>query len=73
MLLEKNTIDNSEKAIQIACEKNHANVNEYTAGPKYMTNSNLAAHEWVFGFNKQTRGYDKFTETLDESSKKLKF
>ena len=30
-------MDNAEKAIQIACEKTHANVNEYTAGPKYMS------------------------------------
>ncbi len=68
---EELTIDNSEKAIQIACEKNHANVNEYTAGPKYMTNSNLAAHEWVFEFNNKPEDIDKFTETLDESLKKL--
>ena len=34
---EELIMDNAEKAIQIACEKTNANVNEYTAGPKYMS------------------------------------
>ena len=62
---------NAEKAIQIACEKTHANINEYTAGPKYMSDSNLAAHEWVFEFNNRPDDIDKFTEILDENLKKL--
>ena len=66
---EELIMDNAEKAIQIACEKTHANVNEYTAGPKYMSDSNQAAHEWVFEFNNIPNDIDKFTEILDENLK----
>ena len=44
---EELTIANAEKAIQIACEKTNANVNEYTAGPKYMSSLGKGAHEWI--------------------------
>ena len=68
---EELIMDNAEKAIQIACEKTLANVNEYTAGPKYMSDSNLAAHEWIFEFNNRPDDINKFTEILDENLKEL--
>ena len=66
---EELILENAEKAIQIACKETHANVNEYTAGPKYMTDSNQAAHEWVFEFNKKPNNIEKFKEILDENLK----
>ena len=68
---EELIIDNAEKAIQIACEKTNANVNEYTAGPKYMSNLGKAAHEWIFEFNNMPNDIYDFTEILDENLKKL--
>ena len=68
---EELTIANAEKAIQIACEKTNANVNEYTAGPKYMSSLGKGAHEWIFEFNNIPDDIYDFTEILDENLKKL--
>ena len=60
-----------KKPYKLLVRKLYANVNEYTAGPKYMSDSNLAAHEWVFEFNNRPNDIDKFTEILDEKLKEL--
>ena len=68
---EELVMSNAEKAIQIVCDKTQANVNEYTAGPKYMTDSKQGAHEWVFEFNNKPDDMEQFIRLLDENLKML--
>lgn len=68
---EELIMSNAEKAIQIACEKTQANVSEYSAGPKYMTDSNQGAHEWVFEFSTKPNNLENFIFELDDNLKKL--
>src|SRR5690554_605065 len=47
---EEVIIDNAEKALQKACTETSAVINEYTAGPVFMTNNQKGAHQWIIEF-----------------------
>lgn len=68
---EELIIDNAEKAIQIACEKTGATINEYTAAPVYFSNTENAAHEWVIEFQNPPANAGYFNEILDNALKAL--
>lgn len=68
---EELMIDNAEHAIQIASEKTHAQVREYTAAPVFMDGGNAGAHQWLFEFAKEPECFDMFMEVLDNSLKNL--
>lgn len=68
---EEVIIDNAEKAMETACEKTGAIVNEYTAAPVYFGNNQNAAHEWLIEFDKQPENCEFFTEALDNALKSL--
>ena len=68
---EEVIVDNAEKAIGMACVKNSALVNEYTAGPVFMSRDNTGAHEWVVEFEKEPASRDQFTSDLDAALKEL--
>ncbi len=50
---EEVIVDNTDKAIAIACEKTGAVVNDYTAAPVYFSDSSNGAHEWLIEFEKE--------------------
>lgn len=68
---EEVIIENAEKAISEACRITGAKVNEYTAGPVYLSNNDKAAHEWLIEFEKMPHDFEIFVEMLDETLKKV--
>ena len=64
-------MDNAEKALKYACNKNSAIVNEYTVGPKFMNGQSKGAHEWIIEFVKPPTNLDYFTELLDNALKSM--
>jgi hypothetical protein len=64
---EELIIDNAEKAIKIACDKTEAQINEYTAGPVFMTEHTKGTHEWIIEFDKEPNNLDYFATILDNA------
>jgi len=62
---EEVIVDNSDKAISIACQKTGAIVNDYTAAPVYFSNDSSGAHEWLIEFEKEPDNFDAFVKELD--------
>ena len=62
---EEVIVDNTDKAVAIACEKTGAIVNDYTAAPVYFSDAGNGAHEWLIEFDKAPDNLDQFTEALD--------
>jgi len=68
---EEVIIDNTEKAIKIACEKSESLVKEYTVAPVFMEGNQSGAHEWLIEFEKSPDDLNYFTEVLDNALKSL--
>lgn len=68
---EEVIVDNTDKAIAIACEKTGAVVNDYTAAPVYFSDNNNGAHEWLVEFDKPPSNLNLFTYELDAALKSL--
>ncbi|MDD4108386.1 MAG: GH3 auxin-responsive promoter family protein [Prolixibacteraceae bacterium] len=68
---EEVIIDNAEKALQTACKKTGAVINEYTAGPVFMADNNSGAHEWIVEFYTEPNDIEEFITCLDDTLKEL--
>ena len=68
---EEVIVDNSDKAIALACEKTGAIVNDYTAAPVYFSDSSNGAHEWLIEFDKAPDDLNNFTFELDNALKSI--
>ncbi len=68
---EEVIVDNTDKAIAIACEKTGAIVNDYTAAPVYFSDSANGAHEWLIEFEKEPQDLERFTHELDGALKSI--
>lgn len=68
---EELIVDNAEKALAIACKKLKIEVLEYTAGPIYYSDSQIAAHEWLMEFENMPLDLNTFVEVLDDALKSL--
>jgi hypothetical protein len=69
---EELMIGNVEKALEIACEKTGAKINEYTAAPIYMeTDSSKGRHEWLIEFGTPPADLNYFSELLDNALKTI--
>jgi GH3 auxin-responsive promoter len=66
---EEVIVDNTDKAIAIACEKTNAMVSDYTAAPVYFSQNNNGAHEWLIEFEKVPNNITAFTYELDNALK----
>src|SRR5262249_33706216 len=66
---EEVIVDNTDKAVAIACEKTGAIVNDYTAAPVYFSDQDNGAHEWLVEFEKEPDNIDEFTAALDAALK----
>ena len=62
---EEVIVENTDKAIAIACEKTKAIVNDYTAAPVYFSENAGAAHEWLIEFENEPADIHEFTRELD--------
>jgi len=68
---EEVIVDNTDKAIAIACEKTNAQVSDYTAAPVYFSDNNNGAHEWLIEFEKEPDNITAFTYELDNALKDI--
>lgn len=68
---EEVIIDNSDKAISLACEKTGAAVSDYTAAPVYFSETNNGAHQWLIEFEKEPENLQLFVLALDEALKNI--
>jgi hypothetical protein len=68
---EEVIVDNSDKAISIACQKTGAIVNDYTAAPVYFSEDGNGAHEWLIEFEEKPESLEHFTYELDHALKSL--
>ncbi len=64
---EEVIIDNAEKALQEACRETGAIINEYTAGPVFMSDNQKGAHQWIIEFEKEPADKNQFATILDKS------
>jgi hypothetical protein len=64
---EEVIVDNTDKAIDIACQKTGAIVNDYTAAPVYFSDQGNGAHEWLVEFEKEPVSADAFVYELDKA------
>ena len=62
---EEVIVENSDKAIAIACEKCSAVVNDYTAAPLYFSNNSNGTHEWLIEFEEAPANMQQFAYELD--------
>src|SRR5882762_4966282 len=64
---EEVIVDNTDKAIAIACQQTGAIVNDYTAGPVYFSDKGNGAHEWLVEFEKEPVSEEHFVRELDKA------
>ncbi|MET0638229.1 MAG: GH3 auxin-responsive promoter family protein [Chitinophagaceae bacterium] len=68
---EELIVDNSDKAIAVACDKTGAVVNDYTAAPVYFSDNANGAHEWLIEFENEPADLAAFTQALDAELKNV--
>jgi len=66
---EEVIVDNSDKAIAIACERTGAIVNDYTAAPVFFSENSNGTHEWLIEFDREPETMEAFTIELDTALK----
>ena len=67
---EEVIVDNTDKAIAMACKKTGAVVNDYTAAPIYFSENSNGAHEWLIEFEKEPENIEQFIYELDTALEK---
>lgn len=68
---EELIIENAEQAIAQACSKTNANVENFTAGPRYIEQGKSGRHEWVIEFEQDPDDLNRFGQILDESLREI--
>lgn len=68
---EEVMVDNTDRAIALACENTKAQIKEYSAAPVYMNNRESGAHEWVIEFEILPDSLKQFSHELDMALKSL--
>jgi hypothetical protein len=64
---EEIIVDNADKALKIACDKNNSLIIEYTAAPIYMKDDAKGAHEWIIEFETSPENLDVFISDFDSA------
>ena len=68
---EEVVIENAERAIAEACKQTGAEIDNFTAAPKYFGEKTKASHEWIIEFVHPPRDEDRFKQVLDETLRKV--
>ncbi|MBO3698843.1 GH3 auxin-responsive promoter family protein [Roseivirga sp. E12] len=68
---EEVVVENAERAIAEACEKTGAQINNFTAAPKYFDKEENAAHEWIVEFERDPDDLARFAMALDETLRSI--
>jgi len=64
---EEVVIENAEAAISQACHITGAVVNDFTAAPRFLSQTDKGGHEWVIEFEKEPGDPEVFTQILDQT------
>jgi len=68
---EELIMDNTNKAITIACKKTNTSIKEYTVAPIFMHEKNKGGHEWLVEFENKPKDLMFFKYILDDTLKAL--
>ncbi len=68
---EELIIENAEEAIAEACRKTQASIDNFTAGPLFLTEGKQGAHEWIIEFVNDPDDVDRFKQILDEKLREI--
>src|ERR1700761_385309 len=68
---EELIIDNAERALAEACAQTGAIIRDYTAAPVYFDGENNGAHEWIIEFEQKPAEFERFTDLLDETLRRI--
>lgn len=68
---EEVIVDNTDKAIALACQQTGASVIDYTAAPVYFSDEGNGAHEWLLEFERAPSSLEEFVASLDASLKSI--
>ncbi|MGB2128854.1 MAG: GH3 auxin-responsive promoter family protein [Flavicella sp.] len=68
---EELIIENTEKALQFACEKCNVEILDYTVAPVFMKESKSGGHEWLIEFKNNPKCSTTFATYLDTALKDL--
>lgn len=68
---EEVMVDNTDKAIALACQQTGAVVNDYTAAPLYFSAAQNGAHEWLIEFETAPADINRFAVVLDQALQSL--
>lgn len=68
---EEVIVDNTDRALAMACGQTGAVVNDYTAAPVYFSAGQNGAHEWLVEFEQPPADLAQFADVLDDSLRQL--
>jgi hypothetical protein len=69
---EELMIENAETAIAHACEHTRSEIDNFSAGPKYLGGSSKKGrHEWIIEFQTAPSDLQKFTRLMDEKLREI--
>jgi hypothetical protein len=69
---EEVVVENAEKAIAAACEATGAEIDDFTAAPKYFDQESASGcHEWIVEFRREPNDINNFTTELDRALREI--
>jgi hypothetical protein len=68
---EELMVENTDKAIALACKEFNCEMIDYTVAPIFMEGREKGAHEWIIEFKKNPENLEKFSVFLDRSLQEL--
>lgn len=68
---EELMVDNTDKALAIACAKTAAVVKDYTAAPVFISAGEKGGHEWIIEFQLAPSNIENFSAELDTALQSL--
>lgn len=68
---EEVMVDNTDKALALACAQTGASVQDYTVAPIYLMKNARGGHEWLIEFEKMPANVEHFANLLDHNLQQL--
>lgn len=68
---EEVMVENTDKAIAMACAETGAMVTDYTAAPVYFSENSNGAHEWLVEFETAPENLESFADLLDNALRQV--
>lgn len=68
---EEVMVENTDRALDQACAKMSARVNEYTVAPVYFQQGKRGGHEWLIEFDREPADLEAFADLLDTELKTI--